>query len=306
MARQNLVMIYGRVATAPRIVKQNETNEYVIAIARIETVRGKRSTHEGVVRRKNNDTLILITREPEQCAEIETWQENDVVLAKGMLASAETARKSFCPYCKSKNVDGEETATETITRGLDIYVNLIEGTKIKSFPDKESAMKDVMNCKELSNQLYITGSVRTKPKIFYTKKHTMITQYQLDISRKFKVRLDDPGKREDMPWVKSYGEIAFEDNLRIIQAKTEVQIEGYIQARNVKRTTKCPVCGKFHTFMDEVMEIVPYSVDYLREYKTDAMLEAEKQEDIETIKQNIFDNIEQREEDDFSNDPAVL
>ena len=113
-----------------------------------------------------------------------------------------------------------------------------------------------------------------------------VTTYQLAIRRKFRIK-KDTDIRTDFPWVKSYGAIA-ENDAKSLRKGSYVFIDGRIQVRQLKRIQECESCGKVYEWTDSATEIVPYSVEYLRDYFTKDEIEKREKEEGRVAAQQIF------------------
>lgn len=283
MARQNNVFLYGFIENKPRIILNKETHEPISAIGYIHVVRGVREAHDGKKYMKHDHPLI-ISFEPHVVQKMAEWEENDLVYVKGTIASKKMEKKSFCPNC----TDEKGNATENSAPGLLVYVNPIFVKTMKECPNKETALKDVIKSREISNQAIIVGELFKDPSFFKTKNGLFVTQYQLVTDRKFRIRTDDPDIKKDWPWVKSYGEQAIEDKMRLREG-SHVIIDGFVQERKVNRKTKCKCCGNIYPWQDRTMELVPFETEYVfGTYKTDKDLEEEKGQKAEEIRDALF------------------
>lgn len=297
MAKQNIVFLFARVAKRPAIAKNRETDEFVHGLGYVHVIRGIRDAHDNIKYIKSDYPLIL-SKDEDILNQMLTWQENDIVLIKGILVSKDMNKESRCPNPECLDPDGKG-GTRNIIKGTILYVNPIWTVKVKSFGKgddaKKEATKYLLDNREISNQAYFIGTVIKKPTIFRTKKGTTVCQYQTVINRKYHIRTDDPSVKKDWPYIKSYGEQAIEDKLRL-KVGSDVYIDGFIQARKVNRHIKCKCCGKFYTFVDHSMEIVPYAEEYGKgTYRTDEEIKAEEKKSIDDIKQEIFDGLYKEE-----------
>ena len=212
------------------------------------------------------------------------WRINDIVLIKGVVTSKTISKSSYCPHC----TDDDGNATKNTVNGNLVYVTPIYVKKIESYgEDKQAAIEDLVNNREISNQIYVMGTLIKDPKLFTTKKGVQITQYPLAINRKFTIRTDDPNIRTDWPICKSYGEKAREDKI-FLRHQAEVIIDGFLQARTVHRHAKCACCGKDYEWKDHMMELVPYDVEYVSGHKSEEEVKAESEKSVEELKQMLF------------------
>ena len=133
----------------------------------------------------------------------------------------------------------------------------------------------------------------------------IITQYQVALNRKFRIKTDPADLMTDFPWVKSYGDNAVEDKKRL-HVGSEIFIDGCLQARSVNRHAICgqqydeagkplfyengtPVlredengdligCGEKYDWKDRALEMVPYEVEYIANVYTDEEIEENEKE----------------------------
>lgn len=275
MAKQNLVFLCGFVTQDP-IVFKNKEGEMSHGIMYLDTVRSLRKVGDNLHYQKH-DYPLIICRNPELLPVMDKMKEYDIILLKGVVTTTSMPKTSYCPSCGEKN----------LTTGNCVYVTPIYMEKIASCPDKKSATDYILERQEISNQVYIYGTLLHEPKIFTTKRGKQVTQYPIVIDRKFTIRADDPVVKSDYPVVKSYGEQARNDKT-YLKAGSEVIVDGGLQARNIERNAKCPHCGSFYKWKDTAMEIVTYACEYLNGFKSDADIEKEFQMDVEAYKQKLF------------------
>lgn len=284
MGRQNIAFLYGRVSKTPVIQKDPGTGQYVFGMVYIDTVRSSRAVDDGLNFVKHEHPLV-ITREADIAEKIADWQVNDMVFIKGVVTSKTMQKRSYCPNCH----DEAGNSTVNAAKGNLVYITPIFAERIRSYTDKQEAVEDLVKNREISNQVYVVGTLIQEPKIFTTKRGIQITQYPIAINRKYTIRDDDPSIRTDWPIVKSYGEQARNDKV-YLKYQAEVLVDGFLQARTVRRKVKCKNCGEIYEYADHAMEIVPYDVEYLTGYRSRDEVEAEKQQSVEAIKQGLFES----------------
>lgn len=286
MAKQNLVLLNAKVETEPVIERNEETGEYQYGMCIMDVVRGKRAVGDNKQYIKH-DGPVIISKDEYMIREMEKWKVNDYIELKGLLVSKDIDKVSKCPHCLDEHGDH----TINVKQGTMIYVNPIESITIASGLDPQQADKMLLSKKEMSNQIYCIGTVIKEPRIFRTKFDTIVCDYQVAINRKYHIRTDDPSIRTDWIYVKSYGERAVEDKLRL-RIGSELSIDGFIQTRNIKRKTVCPHCGQEYIWLDKSTEIVPYAVEYHKgTYRTDEELEKEELTEAENLRQIIYDKL---------------
>ena len=284
MSRQNIAFMLARVRKAPSISKNLETGEYNHAMCYVDVVRSLRPIDDGVKFVKH-DYPLIISREKEIIDEMETWEENSIIYLKGTLSTRKIVKASYCPKCE----DDDGNATKNEYEGNLVYITPIYTKKIRDYDNKQEAIDHLINNREISNQIYILGTLLKDPKLITTKQGVQITQYPIAINRKFTIRTDDPSIRTDYPIVKSYGEQAREDKT-YLKYQADVIIDGFIQARTLTRKCKCKKCGEIYEWKDHAMELVPYDVEYVSGYKTKEEAEEEYQHSIEEYKQMLFNS----------------
>lgn len=302
MAHHNSAILYARVAKKPSISQDNEGN-YIYGMVYVHVVRGLRDAHDHI-KYIRHDQPLVISKDPAILREMAGWTENDIVMIHGFVASRDIDKPSYCPNEECKDEDGH-SPVKNIARGNLIYINPITAYLIKRYDNREDSIRDVVAHREISNMVYILGTLVSEPKKFITKKGLPVTQYKLAINRKYHVRTDNPDHKTDWPWVKSYGDQAVEDKLRL-HIGSDVYIDGFIQARTILRTTKCRCCGQFYRWQDHCMEIVPYAVEYGKfTYYSDEELESMFDKTVEDIKQSVFAGNDKPGEDDNTDDLKV-
>lgn len=274
MARHNAVAIYGQVCKEPAIVR-NQQGDISYTMCYVKTIRGVRKVENGA-QYIHYDQILVLANEKESYEKMATWHVNDMVEIKGVFATKNVEKVVYCTNAEcqySSKESGGIKKPGTICFVVPIFVD-----KVKTFFNEEDCLKDLIEHREVSNQIYVLGELVREPKRIKVKPKEeakpgiTITQYQIALDRKYKVKVDPPEIRSDYPWVKSYGKMGKEDRLRL-HTGSVVFIDGYIQRRKVNRTTVCPLCGERFCWRDDNMEIVPYDIEYMpHTFYSDAML----------------------------------
>lgn len=286
MGKQNLAQLYARVHSLPQISLNKDTGEYYHGMFYVDVVRGKRSVGDNLHFIKHDKPLIM-SKEKEILDQFKQLAVNDIVLIKGVITSISLMKTTYCECIDPET--GERTQNKT--RGNVLYINPIYIKKVTSYGDnKDAAVQDIVDNSEISNQANVVGTLITEPKLYTTKRGIQITQYALAVNRKFLIRTDNPEYKTDWPIVKSYGEQARNDKIFLKQG-AEVMIDGFLQARTVKRKTKCRCCGKIYEWEDHAMEIVPYAVEYLTGQRGREEVEAETSKSVESLKQELYESM---------------
>ena len=288
MARQNTVWLLG-LLEKKAITTKDKDGEYNFGSCYLHVVRGVRDAHDNVKYMKHDHPLI-VSMNSKIITKMDELNKNDLVMIKGSVTSKSAPKSSFCPYCTDE--EGKPTTNKGL--GLFTYVTPIFIKKIKECPDYETGLIEIIKARELSNQVVVFGHLWNDPKYYKTKHGTLITQYQLITERKARVIGDELDKKADFPWVKSYGEQAIEDRLRL-EKGSAIIVDGFLQERKVTRKTKCSCCGKIYPWEDRTMEIVPFDTEYVSNYKTDEILEKETGEKAEELRNSLFQRFENDE-----------
>lgn len=285
MARHNIAFLYAQVYKKPEFKLDKETGDPVYGMVYLTVLRGYRDVKDGKLYTKQDHPLLL-SKEPVILRSMLQMQENDIVFVKGTVASKNIRKGSFCP--NENCVDENGNRTKNVTEGMLLYINPIYIQHVCHFDTKNEAITHLNEHKEISNQVYALGTLVRDPGKFKTKRGLIITQYQVALNRKYKTRTDPPEIRTDYPWVKSYGEQAVEDRMRL-HTGSVVFIDGIIQARRVRRKTKCRCCGQSYEWIDNTMELVPYDIEYMPgTFYSDEDIEAAKQETVANVYKSLF------------------
>lgn len=277
MARHNNVNLYGQVLQEPRIIT-DENGKYVRGMCAINIIRGVRDFGDNINNLKY-DCPIIMTGEPEKIAEMAKWHVNDMVEIKGTITTKEVNKSTLCKECGSKN----------IAEGNVVFINPIYLSARETGITKEQGLELLKKRVEISNCATLIGTLCRDVDTYVTEKGLQITQYQLAVNRKYRIKDDAAENRTDFPWIKSYGEIGADD-ARFLHMGSVVLIDGMIQTREVNRKTTCSNCGNEYNWKDNALEIVPYSVEYLQNYILPEEYEKKQEEETKKIIDNIFNN----------------
>ncbi len=136
--------------------------------------------------------------------------------------------------------------------------------------DKE-AREWMLHMSDISNEIHVIGNLCADPAYNVNASGGRTCTYQLGINRKVFVKEDDPSLRADYPFIKSINDQADKDKEALSQGSL-VFIEGAIQSRDGFTVNReCSHCGEVNKVKGDTLEIVPYSVEYLRNCNTDAL-----------------------------------
>ena len=288
MARENLAFLRGAVVKEPVVIR-DDNGDYLYALATINVGRARRKVGDNL-RYMRCDNPPIMTRDEECIKQMELWKPNDIVDVKGVISSKNIAKASHCSSCGVKNA----------APGTLVFINPIHVEVIRSCETEKEALDYIVANGEISNQVFLFGTLCRDPKMIRPKKGLIVTQYQIAMNRKYRIATDPPEIKTDYPWVKSYGENAIEDHKRL-HVGSEVFIDGFLQARSVNRKAICGViydekgdvitddngvplsqvdergepigCGTKYEWKDRAMEIVPYDTEYIGDYYSDEEIE---------------------------------
>ena len=257
MATENTVFMVGRIMEKP-LIKINAKQEFVVARIKLLTVRRTKANEElKLLGTPRIDNQYIITRNPKIIEHrIVPLKEGDMVLVKGTLSTRETKKKYTCPHCGTLNV---------YEGSIMIYVDPIFIEKIQEDTMTEQEATDKLLSKaEVSNYAFISGTVCRTPEYYKSpdgKKEEC--DFQLAIKRKRRIIEDGPEKMDDYPFVKTYGKKTLEYS-QVLHTGSEIFINGAIQAREIVMLKECGECNMEFEAPGATMEIVPYSVEYLK------------------------------------------
>ena len=278
MARLNDVRLYGCVAETPQITK-NSDGEYVRGIMHLAVVRSTRYSGEtfGEKNRILFDWPIVLSRDPEMIKQIEKLRQYDIVELKGMFLTKKINKVTTCKICGAKNT----------VEGNICYVRpmfLKRRNSEKEILSEKQAVQEVIQSREISNNISIVGNLCNEVNYFKDTRSKPIIEtavYQIATDRKYYVKEDSPDNKTDFPIVRSYGNTAKMDGI-CLDVGSLVLVDGFLHTREFKRTSVCSSesCGQSYEWTDNTTEIVPYTNEYLANYKdpTEALAEEKEKE----------------------------
>lgn len=277
MARINEIRLYGMVVQAPTIYKDKNTDEYIKGLCSLVVIGGYRST--GTKPEKYNYPRLL-TRDPKQIAEMSKWKENDIVEIKGALTTKNMTKTKVCVAC------GEKIKQP----GTVVYVHPIFAEVRTSHLSKDAAIEILKKNAEISNSAMLMGVLCREPEAYVNSKNkSRLTTYQLAVKRKYRIKEDPAEIDVDFPWVKAYGEQGQKD-IKTLKKGSVVLVDGKLQVREREVAAACPHCGAENKWKDYSMEVVPYSVEYMRNYKSPDEIAQIEQQEHERIVATVFDS----------------
>lgn len=275
MARHNNVGLYGQVIKEPRIMKDDNGN-FVRGMCAIQVIRGIRDFGNHVNNLKY-DIPMIMTGDPAKIAEMATWKLNDMIEVKGTITTKEVNKNTICPKCGHKNS----------VQGNAVFISPVYLSRRETGVTREEGLELLKKRVEISNTVCLVGTLCREPENYSNDKGLFITQYQLAVNRKFRLRDDAAENRTDYPWIKSYGDIAIDDS-KFLKMGAVVLVDGMIQTRDVDRKTVCAACSEEYSWKDNALEVVPYSVEYLQNFITPEEFEAKENQAAEDAINKIF------------------
>lgn len=254
MARWDEVTLYGQVAADPvqYYANKDPDGELLRVIGKLIVLRGFRS-YGAVDQRTKLDILNVMTGDPKRMAEMSKWQAGDMVWIRGQLITQDHIKHCTCPKCGHVQQ----------YKGYSAYIDPVFTRVIAVGYDPDKGLIDLKRQKEVSNRITAIGTATADPIMhLHETSGTWITSYVLKLDRKIRVREDAEDNHCDFPVVKSYGKNALLDHA-LIQQGSLVLLDGMLQARNYDRGFVCESCGESFRAKDYVVEIIPYSTEYL-------------------------------------------
>lgn len=278
MARHNLAFLYGFVTFVQTSTLKNG-EPFVLAFVTVARAQRNAGDHKEHLKL---DNPAIMSRDPKIVMEMSKWEEYDFVEIKGTIAAT--------PMAKVSNCTNSKCGAKNIRDGAMVYINPIFAKKRVHFSSQEECMEHLTENREISNQVFVLGTLCTDPKKKSLKEGLILTQYQIALNRKYRIRSDPPERRSDYPWVKSYGENAIQDRTHL-HIGSEVFIDGCLQARKVNRHDTCDECHENYDWADRALEIVPFETEYVANYYTQEEYEAKIQKEREKASENVLTSL---------------
>ena len=274
MAKHNQVLLNGQVSVPPRIICDTDGTP-IRAMCGVDVMHGTRDFGNNIDNIKY-DVPVVMTSDEEMIKKVSALKKGDMVEVKGTITTIDIIKRTACKYCGHRHEKKGNLVCIT-----PIYIERREEELSES--KGKRLLRD--RC-EISNLVTVIAPLCRDPQLYRTENGTAVTTYQLAIRRKFRIK-KDTDIRTDFPWVKSYGQIA-ENDAKSLRKGSYVFIDGRIQVRQLKRVQECEECGKVYEWSDSATEIVPYAVEYLRDYYTVDEIEAREREQGQIAAETIF------------------
>ena len=256
MAKENTVYLYGRVLVPPNIRIDTDGN-YLSGKIILHTVRRSAASKELLLQGERRwDYLAVLSKHAKLIKDrMADLEEGDMVQVKGTLCTYEKIKHFTCPHCKEV----------TDRDGVIIYVDPIFIKRCEIGVSQEEGYRLIEDSEEISNQVKIMGTLCREPQLYENPKNKqMECDFQIASNRNRHILEDNPEKRTDYPWVKTYGKQAV-DYYEALHVNSTVYIDGALQARSVKREFVCENCGEVFEAVDSAIDIIPYNLEYLKD-----------------------------------------
>lgn len=271
MAKENSVFIYGQIEGEP-VIRVKETGEPVSAYFVVKCVRRPYVPGEGRVSAYNEkqiDYLPVITADPKIIRDCYDLRKNDIVQIKGAITTR-WVKKAL--HCSNGHEFFEANMRGYITP---IFISVREkGAKVLYEDENgvpvygagvtpDAGLEILYQNGEISNQAFLLGKVIRTPELytFGENDDKCIASYQVSIHRRFVVY--GSADSFDYPWVKTINRQARID-AQVLHEKSTIFINGAVQSRDAKRKACCSICKDEIEIKDRFVEILPYSIEYLR------------------------------------------
>lgn len=238
MARENSITLVGEVSKVPVVFYNEEHKNYRLVFV-IKTVRRNGRIdypHINVYGLSENEATDFFRKIKIGC----------FVMVHGMITTKMISKKFRCENC-GVITESESFITEVISYGRPLC---LQGTY------------EVLDLAEYANNLSVIGTICTEVIGKDSTSGVSLTQYQIAINRKYRVKEHEGVIKSDYPWVKSFGAQADED-LKRLRKSSQVYITGALQTREMSRFVICENCSARLDYNESVAEIIPQDVEYL-------------------------------------------
>lgn len=258
MATHNQTRHVGYLLHDPQIINAGEEGEEKALF----TIRVLNRDLDGYKDSPFQDILVFYDGNDALMGKMKKLEAFDMVDIKGVYNVLSLSKTSTCPVCGSENVKENGTACFIYP----IYLLKINSLKSSNEHD-ESLPEEVLqrHYKEVSNQAFIMGNVDSDPESLGTEKKPAC-RYRLRIDRKYYIQSQND-IHVDYPYIYSYGKQAIND-LKYLKRGALIEADCFLRARTVKSDIVCKHCGEKYQYDDIASELIPYSVEYLRDYYT--------------------------------------
>ena len=293
MAQYNNVHLYGAVCSNVNVVRDKDSGKIINTTFYLITLTSKRRYEGGNEENYPEQNQVLVrSGVPEMAEKMAKLRLHDIITVKGTLNTRNVPLGIVCPVCSEKyNASPKSTeytdALSMITFVTPIDIDIREtaiGDKSsiklsRGLPneelrgllesDRSETLEYIAAHREMSNEIQVVGNLGTDPVRW---EEGRATAYQVGINRNYYLKDDSPSAYSDFPYIRSYGRQADED-ITHLQKGTLVLVDGFIRLRKFQRKSVCPNCGAEKDWKHTVLEIVPYTVQYLSDVEKRPYLE---------------------------------
>lgn len=253
MAKENYVFLIGQVLKEPNI-KYDEDGIAIRASVALTTLRRDWYDRAGNFSPKW-DRPVIMTAVPQFIRQMENIKLYDFVEVKGTVTTKDYIRRTVCPHC----------AEEQLTNAMMTFINPSYINIRRHSESRTEGLPYLKECAEVSNTLKLIGRVCREPELYTYDDGDQCCSYPLAVNRKLYVEGSaDEEDHADYPWIKSFGDIARED-MDALHVNSLIYVDGYVRTLRREQKIQCtnPDCGQEYSFPNAVLEVVPYSVEYL-------------------------------------------
>lgn len=264
MATHNKARVIGYLVDDPKILKTDDGFRKIV-MQIMTTRRSLRGNEDNVF----EPVLIYCDGDEKQemIKRLESLKKMDLVDITGVLNILSINKPHRCPSCGHVDIRYQGTATFIYPLSV-IKINNLEGAIA---PGEVLAA----HYKEISHEILIMGTVVSDPEMGISKSDgTKYCKYKLGVDRKYYIKTQSD-IYADYPWVYSYGNQADRDAL-YLQNGSVIILTGYIHVRKAKVPATCSLCQTKYKYNDSVTDLIPYSVEYLSNFLTDADIAAKE------------------------------
>lgn len=271
MAKENRVTFRGYVRKDPQIFVNEDGTP---AEARLRVITIRRIPDPDIIKTitLTFSELRIITKNQRMIKEIAKIKSGDFIDGTGVLTTKIVLKSKVCPVCQGNVKNSVEGSMTYVTP---LFIEIME-----SGLTDEEGLKLLQKRSEISNVFQCIGALVRDVNFYFDpeKPNTKVSQYQIAINRKYTIREDGPEIKTDYPWVKTFGEQALEDSETLSEGSV-VYINSFLQSRIAKRHLTCSQCGTEYDFNDEILEVLPWGVEYLFKNKDEFVKPEEYAED---------------------------
>jgi hypothetical protein len=266
MATHNQVREVGYLLKDPKIINEGKEGSEKI-LFQIRTVRRNVDNYHG----KKFEDVIIYYDGTEFMEKLKKLKRFDLIDVKGVFNVLTVNKKSLCPFCGTQNVKYRGSSTFIYPIAINKLNSVL--TSYEQDADLPEAILE-KHYTEISNQALIIGTIVSDPEMIGTEKRPCC-RYRLGVDRKYYIKTQDD-ITADYPWVYSYGQQA-EWDYRHLQQGSVILVDGFIHNRQVNAKIQCEHCGSEYTYPDVTTEFIPYSLEYLSNYRTDEDIAMEEE-----------------------------